>query len=72
MGQLANLGECIVGYSGHERGYSIPIAAVAKGARIIEKHFTLDKNMEGNDHIVSLLPENSHQWLEELEKLSNH
>ncbi len=57
MSRLANLGECIVGYSGHERGYSIPIAAVAKGARIIEKHFTLDKNMEGNDHIVSLLPE---------------
>jgi len=47
---------CEVGYSGHERGYMVPIAAVAKGARIIEKHFTLDRNMEGNDHRVSLLP----------------
>lgn len=49
-------GNCEVGYSGHERGYAVPIAAVAKGARIIEKHFTLDRNMEGNDHKVSLLP----------------
>jgi sialic acid synthase SpsE/sugar phosphate isomerase/epimerase len=48
---------CEVGYSGHERGYMVPIAAVAKGARIIEKHFTLDRRMEGNDHRVSLLPD---------------
>ena len=46
-----------VGYSGHERGISIPIAAVAKGARIIEKHITLSNDMEGNDHKISLLPE---------------
>lgn len=53
---LKKLGyDCEVGYSGHERGYMVPIAAVAKGARIIEKHFTLDRNMEGNDHRVSLL-----------------
>ncbi|MDV7391212.1 N-acetylneuraminate synthase family protein, partial [Arthrospira platensis SPKY1] len=45
------------GYSGHERGYHVAIAAVAKGAKVIEKHFTLDKTMEGNDHKVSLLPE---------------
>lgn len=45
-----------VGYSGHERGIHIPIAAVSLGAKIIEKHFTIDKNMEGNDHKVSLLP----------------
>ena len=45
-----------VGYSGHERGYEVPVAAVAMGARIIEKHITLDKGMEGNDHRVSLLP----------------
>lgn len=46
----------IVGYSGHERGVSVPVAAVAMGAKIIEKHFTFDKSMEGNDHKVSLLP----------------
>lgn len=50
-------GDCEIGYSGHERGFSVPIAAVAKGARIIEKHFTLDRGMEGNDHRVSLLPD---------------
>lgn len=45
-----------VGYSGHERGYAVPIAAVAMGAKVIEKHITMDRNMEGNDHRVSLLP----------------
>ncbi|MEP1385360.1 MAG: N-acetylneuraminate synthase family protein [Paraglaciecola sp.] len=45
-----------VGYSGHERGIHVAIAAVAMGARIIEKHFTLDREQEGNDHKVSLLP----------------
>lgn len=46
----------LVGYSGHERGIHVPIAAVARGACIIEKHFTVDKSMEGVDHRVSLLP----------------
>jgi sialic acid synthase SpsE len=55
--KLKEIGNCPVGYSGHERGINIAIAAVAKGAKIIEKHFTLDKTMEGNDHKVSLLPE---------------
>ena len=43
-----------VGYSDHTPGIEIPIAAVAMGAEIIEKHFTLDKNMEGPDHKASL------------------
>lgn len=43
-----------VGYSDHTKGIEIPIAAVAMGATIIEKHFTLDKNMEGPDHKASL------------------
>ena len=46
-----------VGYSDHTLGIEVPIAAVALGARIIEKHFTLDKNMEGPDHKASLEPE---------------
>ena len=57
MQRLREIGGCVVGYSGHERGWSIPIAAVAQGASIIEKHFTTDRSMEGNDHRVSLLPD---------------
>lgn len=45
-----------VGYSDHTKGIEIPIAAVAMGAKIIEKHFTLDRNMEGPDHKASLEP----------------
>lgn len=45
-----------VGYSDHTMGTEIPIAAVAMGAEIIEKHFTLDCNMEGPDHKASLEP----------------
>ena len=45
-----------VGYSDHTLGIEIPIAAVALGAKIIEKHFTLDRNMEGPDHQASLEP----------------
>ena len=57
MDRLAQIGGCLVGYSGHERGFAVPIAAVARGAKVIEKHITLDRAMEGNDHKVSLLPE---------------
>ena len=57
LSRLRELSQGPVGYSGHERGYSIPIAAVAQGANVVEKHLTLDRNMEGNDHKVSLLPE---------------
>ena len=45
-----------VGYSDHTKGIEIPVAAAALGATIIEKHFTLDKNMEGPDHKASLEP----------------
>ena len=45
-----------IGYSGHERGFDAVIAAYTLGACIIEKHFTFDKSLEGNDHKVSLLP----------------
>ncbi len=48
--------ETRVGYSDHTRGIEVPIAAVAMGAEIIEKHFTLDRNMEGPDHKASLEP----------------
>ena len=47
----------VIGYSGHEQGIAIPIAAVALGARIIERHFTLDRTMKGGDHSASLEPQ---------------
>lgn len=46
-----------VGYSDHTVGIEVPVAAVAMGATIIEKHFTLDKNLPGPDHKASLEPE---------------
>ncbi|WP_281350057.1 N-acetylneuraminate synthase [Pandoraea anhela] len=45
------------GYSDHSEGIEIPIAAVALGAQVIEKHFTLDRSMEGPDHKASLEPD---------------
>lgn len=44
----------LVGYSGHERGINVSLAAVALGACLIERHFTLDRTMEGPDHAASL------------------
>lgn len=46
-----------VGYSDHTQGIEVPIAAAAMGAVVVEKHFTLDRNMEGPDHKASLEPE---------------
>lgn len=45
-----------VGYSDHTEGIEVPVAAVAMGAKVIEKHFTLDRNMEGPDHLASTEP----------------
>lgn len=57
MNALRSLGCGRVGYSDHTTGITVPIAATAMGATIIEKHFTLDKNMAGPDHRASLDPE---------------
>ena len=56
MNQMREVFNKQVGYSDHTVGIEVPIAAVALGAEIIEKHFTLDKNMEGPDHKASLEP----------------
>lgn len=56
MHTLANATGSLPGYSDHTEGIWVPATAVAMGAIVIEKHFTLDKNMEGPDHKASLEP----------------
>ena len=55
-----------VGYSDHTNGIAVPVAAVAMGASVIEKHFTLDKNMEGPDHKASLEPDELKQMVQSI------
>jgi N-acetylneuraminate synthase len=58
-----------VGYSDHTEGILIPIAAVARGATLIEKHFTLDRNMPGPDHKASLEPVELVQMVKQIRDL---
>lgn len=60
-----------VGYSDHTQGIEVPLAAVALGACVIEKHFTLDKNMEGPDHKASLEPQELRQMVEGIRKIEH-
>ena len=56
MGAIRTAFDVKVGYSDHTQGITVPMAAVAMGASIIEKHFTLNRNMDGPDHKASLEP----------------
>jgi len=56
MEQLIEEYDCPIGYSGHERGIAVTEAAVAIGACVVERHFTLDRTMKGPDHAASLEP----------------
>ena len=58
-----------VGYSDHTEGIEVPVAAVALGATIIEKHFTLDRNMEGPDHKASLEPDELKAMVESIRRI---
>lgn len=58
-----------VGYSDHTDGITIPIAAVARGARVIEKHFTLDKTLPGPDHKASLEPSELTQMIKAIREV---
>ncbi|MEN2768691.1 N-acetylneuraminate synthase [Ornithinibacillus xuwenensis] len=58
-----------VGYSDHTLGIEVPIAAVALGATVIEKHFTLDKNLEGPDHRASLEPMELKQMIDAIRNI---
>lgn len=57
MDALRTLGCAGVGYSDHTRGIAVPVAAAALGACVLEKHFTLDRNLPGPDHKASLEPD---------------
>ncbi|MCT7968540.1 N-acetylneuraminate synthase family protein [Laspinema sp. D1] len=58
-----------VGYSDHTPGIHISLAAVARGARIIEKHFTSDRSLPGPDHQASLEPEELHQLVQQIREI---
>jgi N,N'-diacetyllegionaminate synthase len=61
----------MVGYSDHTQGIDVPIAAVAMGASVIEKHFTLDREMEGPDHKASLEPDELKAMVRGIRRVSN-
>ena len=60
-----------VGYSDHTQGIEVPIAAAALGAEVIEKHFTLDRKMEGPDHKASLEPQELMQMVVGIRKIES-
>lgn len=68
MQQIKEVFGVNVGYSDHTLGIEVPIAAVALGATMIEKHFTLDRNMDGPDHIASLEP---HELIQMVQSIRN-
>ena len=53
METLSEAGECPVGYSSHDRGANIVVSAVSLGAKVIEKHLTLNRDFDGPDHKAS-------------------
>ncbi len=66
---LKNYPDYTIGYSDHSIGIMIPVAAVALGARVIEKHITLDRNMKGTDHAGSLAPEGIYRMVRDIRNL---
>src|SRR4029079_7734395 len=60
--------EAVVGYSGHDNGIAMPVAAYVLGGRIVEKHFTLNRAMKGTDHAFSLEPVGLRKMVRDLER----
>ena len=69
MDTLAKAFGLSVGYSDHTPGLHISLAAVARGARVIEKHFTLDRNLPGPDHKASLVPDELRQLVQQIREV---
>jgi sialic acid synthase SpsE len=61
----------IIGYSDHTLGIAAPIAAVALGAAVIEKHFTLNKKLEGPDHNMSIMPEDLFKMIKDIKNINS-
>ena len=68
---LKNTFKVNVGYSDHTLGIEMPIAAVALGATVIEKHITLSRKMKGPDHVASLEPKEFKQMVEDIRNVEN-
>jgi sialic acid synthase SpsE len=60
-----------IGYSDHSLGIVAPIAAVAMGAKVIEKHYTLSKSLPGTDHILSTTPDEFKEMVDQIRRLEN-
>jgi len=71
MDVYASMFGCPVGFSDHTLNFGASVAAVARGASIIEKHFTLDKEMEGPDHSYALNPEELKQFVQLVQEAHN-
>ncbi|WEL20069.1 N-acetylneuraminate synthase family protein [Candidatus Nanohalococcus occultus] len=69
MNKLMEKYDAPIGYSGHERGIAISAAAATMGASIIERHFTLDRTMEGPDHSASLEPTGLKKLVRDIENI---
>jgi sialic acid synthase len=60
--------DAVVGYSGHDNGIAMPVAAYVLGGRIVEKHFTLNRAMKGTDHVFSLEPVGLRKLVRDLQR----
>lgn len=69
MNQMEEVFQLPIGLSDHSEGIMIPIAAVALGAKVIEKHFTLDKTLEGPDHVSSLNPDELSEMVKKIREI---
>ena len=61
--------DAVVGFSSHDNGIAMPVAAYVLGARIVEKHFTLNRAMKGTDHVFSLEPQGLRKLVRDLRRL---
>jgi len=66
---LKEFPEAVIGYSGHDNGIVIPVVAYILGARIVEKHFTLNRAMKGTDHKFSLEPQGLRKMIRDLNRI---